>query len=124
MPSPRPTPLSDEVLEDCLQAVHRLEEPGRGADLGGGAAFARVTPDAGHDAPREPAPGGRHLAPAPALRATLCRHPWPSLGPGPRRGHAVGACPDTGGRGTARRPPDPPPNPSARGARPGRPPAP
>jgi len=28
MPSPRPTPLSDEVLEDCLQAVHRLEEPG------------------------------------------------------------------------------------------------
>ena len=58
MASPRPTALTDEILEDCLQAVHRLEEPGRGADLGGVAAFARVTPDVVRDALRELASRG------------------------------------------------------------------
>ena len=39
--SPAPT---DEILEDCLQAVHRLEGQGRAADLTEVAAFARITP--------------------------------------------------------------------------------
>ena len=53
MPSPRPTPLSDEVLEDCLQAVHRLEGAGRGEGLGRVAAFARVTEAAAREALQE-----------------------------------------------------------------------
>lgn len=39
-PSPA---LTDEILEDCLQAVHRLEGQGRAADVGEVAAFARLT---------------------------------------------------------------------------------
>lgn len=39
--SPAPT---DEMLEDCLQAVHRLETQGRTADLQELAAFARIPP--------------------------------------------------------------------------------
>jgi DtxR family Mn-dependent transcriptional regulator len=50
MASPRPTALTDELLEDCLQAVHRLEAPGCGARLEDVAAFARVTPAAVRDA--------------------------------------------------------------------------
>ena len=46
MASPRPAALTDEILEDCLQAVHRLEVSGRGADVEDVAAFARVTPAA------------------------------------------------------------------------------
>ena len=36
--------LTDEILEDCLQAVHRLEGQGRSADPKEVAAFARITP--------------------------------------------------------------------------------
>jgi DtxR family Mn-dependent transcriptional regulator len=50
MASPRPAALTDEILEDCLQAVHRLEAPGRGADVDDMAAFARVTPAAVREA--------------------------------------------------------------------------
>jgi DtxR family Mn-dependent transcriptional regulator len=50
MASPRPTALTDELLEDCLQAVHRLEAPGRGAQVEDVAAFARVTAAAVRDA--------------------------------------------------------------------------
>ncbi|MFI5338884.1 MAG: DtxR family transcriptional regulator [Candidatus Methylomirabilales bacterium] len=39
--SPAPT---DEILEDCLQAVHRLEGQRRAANLQEVAAFARITP--------------------------------------------------------------------------------
>lgn len=39
-----PPALTDEMLEDCLQAVHRLEGQGRTADLKEVAAFARITP--------------------------------------------------------------------------------
>jgi DtxR family Mn-dependent transcriptional regulator len=53
MPSPRPTALTDELLEDCLQAVHRLEAPGRGAQVEGVAAFARVPEAAAREALRE-----------------------------------------------------------------------
>ena len=53
MASPRPTALTDELLEDCLQAVHRLEGAGRGADLGRVAAFARVTEAAAREALQE-----------------------------------------------------------------------
>ncbi len=53
MASPRPAALTDEILEDCLQAVHRLEAAGRGADVGEVAGFARVTPATIHDAFQE-----------------------------------------------------------------------
>ncbi len=53
MASPRPAAMTDEILEDCLQAVHRLEAAGRGADVGEVAAFARVTPATTHDAFQE-----------------------------------------------------------------------
>jgi DtxR family Mn-dependent transcriptional regulator len=44
---PARTPaLTDEMLEDCLQAVHRLQGQGRTADLKEVAAFARITPAA------------------------------------------------------------------------------
>jgi Fe2+ transport system protein FeoA len=39
----RPAPLTDEMLEDCLQALHRLEGQGRPADTEDVAAFARIT---------------------------------------------------------------------------------
>src|SRR5574337_957063 len=39
-------PPSDEMLEDCLQAVHRLDGQGRTVDLTEVAAFARLTPAA------------------------------------------------------------------------------
>jgi DtxR family Mn-dependent transcriptional regulator len=39
-----PPALTDETLEDCLQAIHRLEGQGRAADLTEVAAFARVAP--------------------------------------------------------------------------------
>jgi DtxR family Mn-dependent transcriptional regulator len=39
-----PPALTDEMLEDCLQAVHRLEGQGRSADLTEVAAFARIAP--------------------------------------------------------------------------------
>jgi DtxR family Mn-dependent transcriptional regulator len=39
-----PPALTDEMLEDCLQAIHRLEGQGRTADLTEVAAFARITP--------------------------------------------------------------------------------
>jgi DtxR family Mn-dependent transcriptional regulator len=42
-PAPTPTP-TDEMLEDCLQAVQRLEGQGRAADLQQVAAFAGITP--------------------------------------------------------------------------------
>ena len=50
MALPRPTAPTDELLEDCLQAVHRLEAPGRGARVEDVAAFARVTPAEVRDA--------------------------------------------------------------------------
>ena len=53
MASPRPAALTDELLEDCLQAVHRLEGTGRGAELGRVAAFARVTDAAAREALQE-----------------------------------------------------------------------
>lgn len=51
-PAHPPAP-TDEMLEDCLQAIHRLEGSGRGADLKEVAAFARLTPDAAGQALRE-----------------------------------------------------------------------
>ena len=39
----RPAPLTDEMLEDCLQALHRLEGQGRPADTEDVAAFAHIT---------------------------------------------------------------------------------
>ena len=42
-PAPTPPP-SDEMLEDCLQAVQRLEGQGRAANLQEVAAFAGITP--------------------------------------------------------------------------------
>jgi DtxR family transcriptional regulator, Mn-dependent transcriptional regulator len=36
--------LTDEILEDCLQALHRVEVQGRGATLEDVAAFARISP--------------------------------------------------------------------------------
>lgn len=53
MASPRPATLTDEILEDCLQAVHRLEVAGRSAEAAEVAAFARVTPATAHDAFQE-----------------------------------------------------------------------
>jgi DtxR family Mn-dependent transcriptional regulator len=50
MAFPRPAALTDELLEDCLQAVHRLEGPGRGAHVDDVATFARVTPAAVREA--------------------------------------------------------------------------
>jgi DtxR family Mn-dependent transcriptional regulator len=50
MASRLPTAPTDELLEDCLQAVHRLEAPGRGAPVEDVAAFARVTPAEVRDA--------------------------------------------------------------------------
>jgi len=41
----RSTPLTDEMLEDCLQAIHRLEGQGRVASATEVAAFARITPE-------------------------------------------------------------------------------
>ncbi len=38
-----PAPLTDEMLEDCLQALHRLEGQERPADTEDVAAFARIT---------------------------------------------------------------------------------
>ncbi len=40
----RPPALTDEMLEDCLQAVHRLEGKGDTAAMNEVAAFARITP--------------------------------------------------------------------------------
>lgn len=51
-PAPPPAP-TDEMLEDCLQALHRLEGQGRPADLAEVAAFARITPDAAGQVLRE-----------------------------------------------------------------------
>jgi DtxR family transcriptional regulator, Mn-dependent transcriptional regulator len=42
-PAPSPAP-TDEMLEDCLQAVQRLEGQGRVVDLKDVADFARITP--------------------------------------------------------------------------------
>ena len=53
MASPRPAALTDELLEDCLQAVHRLEGAGRGAELSRVATFARVTDAAAREALQE-----------------------------------------------------------------------
>ncbi len=44
MDVPRPAALTDETLEDCLQAVHRLTLQGREAEAGEVAHFARLTP--------------------------------------------------------------------------------
>jgi DtxR family Mn-dependent transcriptional regulator len=41
-------PITDEMLEDCLQAVHRLESQGCPADLAAVAAFARISPKTAH----------------------------------------------------------------------------
>ncbi|MBI4839943.1 MAG: metal-dependent transcriptional regulator [candidate division NC10 bacterium] len=47
---PHPAPPTDEVLEDCLQAIHRLEGQDGGAPLGEVAAFARITPATAREA--------------------------------------------------------------------------
>jgi DtxR family transcriptional regulator, Mn-dependent transcriptional regulator len=44
MDLPTSPALTDEILEDCLQAVHRLEGQGRAADTGEVASFGRLTP--------------------------------------------------------------------------------
>jgi DtxR family Mn-dependent transcriptional regulator len=44
MPSTLP-PVTDEMLEDCLQAVHRLESRGCPADVAAMATFARISPE-------------------------------------------------------------------------------
>lgn len=52
--SPAQTPVPTvEMLEDCLQAVHRIEGQGRTADLAEVAAFARIAPAAADEALRE-----------------------------------------------------------------------
>jgi DtxR family transcriptional regulator, Mn-dependent transcriptional regulator len=43
---PNPPRFTDEMLEDCLQALHRLESEGRPADITAVAAFARISPEA------------------------------------------------------------------------------
>ena len=43
---PNPPGFTDEMLEDCLQALHRLESEGRPADIAAVAAFARISPEA------------------------------------------------------------------------------
>lgn len=53
MTLPRPTPLTDEMLEDCLQAIHRLEGQGRNASATEVAAFARITPETAEEVLRE-----------------------------------------------------------------------
>jgi DtxR family Mn-dependent transcriptional regulator len=58
MTLPRPTAPTDELLEDCLQAVHRLEAPGLGARTEDVAGFARVTVAAVRDALEELAARG------------------------------------------------------------------
>ena len=50
---PHPAPPTDEVLEDCLQAIHRLEGQGGGANLREVAAFARITPATASEALRD-----------------------------------------------------------------------
>ncbi len=50
---PRPSPLTNEILEDCLQALHRLEGQGRAGSARDVAAFARITPDEVSQALRE-----------------------------------------------------------------------
>ena len=52
MDHPSPPALTDEILEDCLQAVHRLEAQGRAADTGEVASFGRLTPATASDALR------------------------------------------------------------------------
>ena len=52
MELPSTPALTDEILEDCLQAVHRLEAQGRAADTGEVAGFARLTPATASDALR------------------------------------------------------------------------
>jgi DtxR family Mn-dependent transcriptional regulator len=42
--APDPPRFTDEMLEDCLQALHRLESEGRPADIAALAAFARISP--------------------------------------------------------------------------------
>lgn len=44
MAEARPAPLTDETLEDCLRAVHRLEGQGRPIDLGEVAALRIPAP--------------------------------------------------------------------------------
>jgi DtxR family Mn-dependent transcriptional regulator len=46
-------PLTDEILEDCLQALYRAEAEGVPATLGRLAAFARVATPVAHEAMRE-----------------------------------------------------------------------
>lgn len=50
---PHPAPPTDEVLEDCLQAIHRLEGQGGAANLREVAAFARITPATASEALRD-----------------------------------------------------------------------
>lgn len=53
MSLPHPSAPTDEVLEDCLQAIHRLEGQGGAGNLREVAAFARVTPATASEALRE-----------------------------------------------------------------------
>lgn len=53
MQPPHPPAPTDEMLEDCLQAIHRLEGQGGGANLGEVAAFARITPATASEALQE-----------------------------------------------------------------------
>lgn len=50
---PHPAPPTDEVLEDCLQAIYRLEGQGGAANLREVAAFARITPATASEALRD-----------------------------------------------------------------------
>jgi len=43
MPS-MPPPVTNEMLEDCLQALHRFQSEGRPAEIAAVAAFARIDP--------------------------------------------------------------------------------
>ncbi|MBI4537518.1 MAG: metal-dependent transcriptional regulator [candidate division NC10 bacterium] len=45
MPDPSQAPVTDEMLEDCLQALQRLLQQDRSARLEEVAAFARLTPE-------------------------------------------------------------------------------
>lgn len=53
MPLPHLPAPTDEMLEDCLQAIHRLEGQGGAANLGEVAAFAHITPATASEALRE-----------------------------------------------------------------------
>jgi len=53
MPLPEPTPPTDEMLEDCLQAIHRLELQGQSASTAEVAAFARIPLEAAAEVLRE-----------------------------------------------------------------------